>query len=968
MAGSNTFGGTIKLEGEKAYRQAISQINLDLKVLASEMSKVTAEFGKNNTSSSALTSKSKVLNEQIERQKGKIETLRGALEESSEKYGENDKKTNNWKISLNKAEAELIKLEKELGDNEKALKGSENATDDNTNSLKKFRGSADEAGKCTLKLGDLIKGNLISEAIIGGLKSLGGAIVDIAKKFGDFVKSGIQNASDLAESQNVVDVTFKENAETINDWSKKAANAYGLSELSAKKYNGTIGAMFKSMGLADDAVLTMSMGIVGLSADFASFYNLEHDEAFEKIRSGISGETEPLKQLGINMSVANLEAYALSQGIDKAYNSMTQAEQATLRYNYLMTVSADAQGDFGRTSGSFANQQKIAQLNLENFATSIGSKLLPICNEALTIFNGMFSGTTNLSDGFSKLTDMVINLSTEFVNNVLEFAQVGGEILTQLVTGIKTMVPELAPIATEIVNILVSAIRTNISELTSAAITIIITLATSLINCLPELLKAAIEIIVALGNGITQALPTLVPAIVNAVILMVNTLLEHTPQILQAGINLLMALVEAIPRVTTELIGALPRIITSIIKALVESIPVISVAAIELFMTLVEAIPVIVVELIKELPQIVTAIIGGLEQLPGMLWNILTECINKFINWGYESEAKGEEGTKNFIKKVINIIKELPGEVWEWLKKTGDKISKFFTNAVNTGRAKANEFLNNIINVIKELPGKVWKWLKSTADKISEFFANAVNTGRAKASEFVNNVVNTIKNLPGQIGNSLTQTIQKVISWGVDLVNRGRQAASDLFNAIVNKLKELPGQMWDIGRNIVSGIWEGISNSIGGIVNKVKGFSKNILHGMESALGIHSPSKVFEERVGKNIALGVGEGFEKTMSEVKKQMQRAIPTDFNAGVNMSINYANASEKLDSIGIEGAGNYSSSSEFTILKRKENELLKELLSETREINESLCGKIVTALVEGVTLKADNREIARLIHRYV
>ena len=91
----------------------------------------------------------------------------------------------------------------------------------------------------------------------------------------------------------------------------------------------------------------------------ASFYNLNSDEAFAKIRSGISGETEPLKQLGINMSVANLEAYAMAQGIDKSYDSMTQAEQVMLRYNYLLSVTGDAQGDFARTSGSFANQQKL---------------------------------------------------------------------------------------------------------------------------------------------------------------------------------------------------------------------------------------------------------------------------------------------------------------------------------------------------------------------------------------------------------------------------------------------------------------------------------------------------------------------------------------------------------------------------------------------------------------------------------
>ena len=128
MSSSNTFGGTIKLEGEKEYRAAIKQINSDLKVMASEMGKVTAEFGKNDKSAASLTSRNKVLTDQIEKQKEKIATLKGALEQSSSKYGETDKKTNDWRISLNKAEAELIKLEKELDDNEKALKDSKNAT------------------------------------------------------------------------------------------------------------------------------------------------------------------------------------------------------------------------------------------------------------------------------------------------------------------------------------------------------------------------------------------------------------------------------------------------------------------------------------------------------------------------------------------------------------------------------------------------------------------------------------------------------------------------------------------------------------------------------------------------------------------------------------------------------------------------------------------------------------------------
>ena len=110
-------------------------------------------------------------------------------------------------------------------------------------------------------------------------------------------------------------------------------------------------AMLNSSGVAQDAAAEMSTTLAGLAGDLASFYNIDTDEAFRKIRSGIAGEIEPLRQLGINLSVANLQSYALSQGITASWQSMTQAEQVMLRYNYLMQATSAQQGDFARTSG-----------------------------------------------------------------------------------------------------------------------------------------------------------------------------------------------------------------------------------------------------------------------------------------------------------------------------------------------------------------------------------------------------------------------------------------------------------------------------------------------------------------------------------------------------------------------------------------------------------------------------------------
>lgn len=223
-------------------------------------------------------------------------------------------------------------------------------------------------------------------------------LVMIARKALDTIKTGIDYASDLAEVQNVVDVTFGSATEAINSWSKECLAAYGMNEVSAKRYAGTIGAMLKSSGLAGDAIVDMSKDMVGLAGDMTSFYNLDLETAFEKIRSGISGETEPLKQLGINMSVANLEAYALSQGITTAYNEMSQAEQVMLRYNYLMSTTADAQGDFARTQDSYANQTRLLSESWLEFTGVMAEQLLPVLTTSVSWLNNIVAFLTENAD------------------------------------------------------------------------------------------------------------------------------------------------------------------------------------------------------------------------------------------------------------------------------------------------------------------------------------------------------------------------------------------------------------------------------------------------------------------------------------------------------------------------------------------------------------------------------------------
>ena len=258
-----------------------------------------------------------------------------------------------------------------------------------------FESGLDSIESSTSRIGDIIKGTLGADV----LKQAAEAVIDFGKK-------AISLASDLDEVQNVVDVTFGEAEYKIEEFAETASSQFGLTEIQVKQFSGTFGAMVKSMGLSEDAAADLALDMVGLTADMASFYNLDHETAFEKLRSGLSGETEPLKALGINMSTANLEAFALAQGIETAYDKMTEAEKVQLRYNYIMDATSDSQGDFARTSDGFANQLRLLSNNIDSLAANIGAALLPAATAGLQAINSLFSAPTTTNEALTEIQNL----------------------------------------------------------------------------------------------------------------------------------------------------------------------------------------------------------------------------------------------------------------------------------------------------------------------------------------------------------------------------------------------------------------------------------------------------------------------------------------------------------------------------------------------------------------------------------
>lgn len=263
---------------------------------------------------------------------------------------------------------------------------------------KQATGSLSGLSKNTSKQLTLLSGDVSN--VIGGMTKKLAAGLGIAG-IGAFTKSCIDLGSDLTEVQNVVDTAFGGMSGQADAWAKDAMTNFGLSETSAKRYMGVFGQMSSAMGITGQAALDMSEKVTGLTGDVASFYNISQDEAYTKLKSIWTGETESLKDLGVVMTQTNLDQYALNNGFGKTTAKMTQQEQALLRYQYVTSTLANASGDFIKTQDSWANQTRVLTLRFDQLKATIGQGFIALFTPIIKGVNTCLIGLQHLADGFT---------------------------------------------------------------------------------------------------------------------------------------------------------------------------------------------------------------------------------------------------------------------------------------------------------------------------------------------------------------------------------------------------------------------------------------------------------------------------------------------------------------------------------------------------------------------------------------
>ena len=715
-------------------------------------------------------------------------------------------------------------------------------------------------------------------------------------------KSALDSVGQLEQNVGGVETLFGDAADAVI---ASADRAYQTAGMSANDYMSTVTSFSASLlqslgGNTEEAAKVADMAIIDM-ADNANKMGTSMDmiqnayQGFAKqnytmldnLKLGYGGTKTEMERLladaekltGVKYDINNLnDVYQAIHAVQEEMGiTGTTAKEAASTLEGSMASAKAAWDNFMNGSGDADQLADAFATAADNIVKNL-AEIIPRFAETLPALGGAI--IAQIPGLVAAIVPAVLsagqNVLKQLQDAVLDFDFAGtADKVVQMITGfiegdgLGSLLDTLVTIFTGIVN----GISSMLPSLLPALIELISYVVTSLLDQLPAILDCALELILGLAQGILAALPVLIEALPEVISSIVEFLISAVPQIIDAGIELLMALVDALPVIIDALVDALPQIIKATVTALIAAAPQIAKAGIKLLGALIEAIPVIVVELAKAVPDIVAAIIDVLAELPGLIGEVFAEIVTDLVEWGQQMLSNASMAVSNMLSQVNSIIQELPGKIWTHLVNAVNKVIAWGQQMVSNASTAASNMLSKVSGIIQELPGKIWTHLVNTVNKVVAWGQQMVSNASTAASNMLSKVSSTLQQLPGKVWDYLSQAAQKVVTWGTQLAQKGAAAATQLFNSIVNGLSSLPSKMAEIGGNIVSGIWNGISSGWNWLTNKVSNLANSLLDAAKDALGINSPSKEFADEVGRWIMPGVGKGLDKSMPATLKDMK-----------------------------------------------------------------------------------------------
>lgn len=594
----------------------------------------------------------------------------------------------------------------------------------------------DDAGESSSRFADVLKANLTSEAIIGGLKTLGKGILEVGKAFGSLVVEGVKSFAELEQNIGGSEAVFGEFAKDIQKSAEQAYRTMGATQSEYLATANKMGALFQGSGLDAQRSMDLTTQAMQRAADMASVMGIDTQSALDAVTAAAKGNYTMMDNLGVAMNATTLEAYRVSQGMDTAFSKMSNAEKAELAMKYFFENTTQYAGNFEREAS-------------ETISGSIGQLTAAV--------QTWVAGLGNSEADITTLTQNIVNAFQSVVSNVVPVVEnivaMVPSVVATLMPAINQILPQLLTIGANVITTMLDGITSALPVLVSAAKPIISVLVTGVMKNLGPILKTGIEILMSLIDGISDTLPDLIPMAVEVIETVIEGLVDHLPQIVETGITVLSSLIQGLTNAIPKLVAFLPKIVTTLVQTLTQKMPQIIQMGVTTLTSLIQGLTQAMPQLVQMLPQIITTIV-----------NYISNNLPQILKMGVEILLALAEG---IVKSVSNL------------------------------------------------------------------------------------------------GSAAWQIVQ----------------------TIVQTVASLPSQMLSVGVDLVEGIWDGISNGTSWIKNKIKSWVGDVTKFIKRLFGIHSPSAVMRDEVGKYLALGIGEGFTDEMRYVAKNMVDAVPMEF--GLNGS---------------------------------------------------------------------------------
>ena len=880
------------------------RLKIQIENQKASIAKTEAAIGKYNTNLQQMKTESTSLTSTISKQEAELSSLKTAYVDAVAQYGKNSKEAKALASQISSLSGELAEnktkqseASKEADKLDKSIDGVGESADQTTDDIKELDG-----GFTVLK-GTMA--NLASQAITGlisGFAQLGKEVINVGKQ-------AIMSYADYEQLVGGVETLFGAGGMSVEEYAKSVGKSvdkvkneyYNLREAQTTVLQNASDA-FETAGLSQNEYMET---VTSFSASLISSLGGDTKKAAEYADRAITDMSDNANKMGTSMTdIQNAyqgfakQNYTMLDNLKLGYGG-TKEEMARLIQD--ASKMKDVQKELGvevdASSMSFGNivnaisvmqsSMGIAGTTAKEAASTISGSL----NMTKASWSNLLTGMADDSANFDGLINNFVESALTFGKNILPriqttiqgMAKMVSGLLQQLLPPILEMLPQMItetlPLIVQSVETVISTVLTLLPQIVSALSGLIPQIVESLTSLLPQLIQSGMSMVASLMDGIAAALPDIINMIPELIQNLVDVIVTNLPLLIESGIGLLNALIEGLMTAIPTLIEYVPQIIQLLLAAFMTNLPLILQAGVNILLSLIAGLTQAIPMLIKYIPTIISSIVTTLMHLlPQILQSgiqILLALINGIVQM--------MPALVNYIPEIINTILTVLTENLPLIIEMGINTLVSLINGIVEAIPQLMEMLPTLITTIVTVLTQNLPKIIQMGIKILVKLINGLTQALPQLISMLPTIISTIvqvlmENLPLILKMGVDILMELISGIGSVLGSLGEMMLK-VGSAILDAVIELPGKMLEIGGNIVEGIWEGISDGYEWIKGKIKGWVGNVTEFIMKLFGIHSPSTVMRDQVGKNLVLGISEGITKNTKSVTKafnKLQKAV--------------------------------------------------------------------------------------------